>query len=299
MKITVIAENYYQIEQFQKFFRWWVKNNDDKLLISFDCCPLSLFMILYHIKYDDKHNLKYLLAKYMPSYYQTYQILKFFEKNFKKIRNGKIVLFSTYTLITDISEIIEEYESIYREKNNMNHLDDIDLALLDSCNMIYSFLKTYKLEGKDNWIIFNDYQRQSSIIMSKLLQNLARERFHLIIYTNFLNAYYQNLNINGININFKSLVSYWLDRFNMNIIYLLGKEGEYFDFITQQEKKISYKLKQFQYQNTYLQFLPKHQNANIDYLIFKKISVADKIKIELTSTPKEEQQINPDITKYI
>jgi hypothetical protein len=75
MKITVIAENFYQIEEFQKYFRYWVKNCQDNLMISLDCCPISLFIFQYHFKYDDNIDINYLVSRYLPKYYQTNQIM--------------------------------------------------------------------------------------------------------------------------------------------------------------------------------------------------------------------------------
>jgi hypothetical protein len=292
MKITVIGENFYQIEQFQKFFRWWVKYHKEKLMISLDCCPLSLFMLYYHLKYDDKHHIRYLLSKYMPTYYQTNQMTKFLLKNFSRIRKGNIVLFSSYTMVTDINEILDEYESIQKEKNNMNNLDNIDLALLQNCEMINSYLKSYKFEGKDNWMIYNDYQRQSSIVMSKFSQAISREGYHLLIYTNFINAYYNDLILDNTVIKYKSLVSYWLDRFSMEMIYLVGKQGEYLDFISNNNIKINYKPKHFVYQNKYLSYPNKTQNTLVlDFLEFSRIDPADKINMKLVYEPK--LQIEP------
>jgi hypothetical protein len=297
MKLTIIGENFYDIEEFQKFFRWWVKQHEEKLMISFDCCPISLFMLFYHLKYDDKHHIKYLLTKYMPSYYQTYQIAKFIIKNFKRIRKGNIILFSTYTYITENIEILDEFSSIvksqkpsdfYNETMPAAPLDEIDKAMIQNCEMIRTFLKTYKTEEKTIWDAYNDYQKQSSFIMSKFSQTLAKENYHLVIYTNILNAYIDDLNIDGKIINYKSLVRHWVDRFRMDIIYLLGKEGEYINMVDNQTKKIQYKPKHFVYLENEIKFIPfpkKNANAQIDYLIFKNISTADHLVYKLTYEP--------------
>lgn len=295
MKITIIGENFYDTEEFQKFFRWWVKHHEEKLMISLDCCPISLFMLSYHLKYDDKHHIKYLLTKYMPSYYQTNQIAKFIIRNFKRIKNSNIILFSTYTFITDNKEILDEFASIvasqkpnafYNELQSPSPLDDIDKALIQNCEMVKSYLKSYKTEEKSIWDIYNDYQKQSSFIMSKFSQALAKENYHLVIYTNILNAYIDDINIDGKIIPYKSLVRHWIERFRMDIIYLLGKEGEYINMMNNnQTNKIQYKPKHFVYLQNEIKFIPfpnKHQNAQIDYLIFKNILTADHLNYKLT-----------------
>jgi hypothetical protein len=293
MKITIIAENFYQIEEFQKFFRWWIKSHQEKLLVSFDCCPISLFMLSYHLKYDDKHNIKYLISKYLPSYYQTYQIAKFFYKNFNRIRKRNIIIFSTYTFITNNQEILNEYNSIinsnksniyYNEIKSPAPLDNYDNQLINCCEMIKTFLNNYKTLEKNIWDIYNEYQKQSSFIMSKLSQTLANEKFHLVIYTNILNAYIDNLIIDTNIINYKSLVRYWIERFNIDIIYLIGKSGEYIDMITEQTNKIDYKPKHFIYLQNGIKFIPfpqKNPNAIIDYLLFKEIFTADLLNYKL------------------
>jgi hypothetical protein len=294
MRITVIAENFYQIEEFQKFFRWWVKQHQEKLMISLDCCPISLFMLTYHLKYDTKHHIKYLLSKYMPSYYQTYQFAKFLIKNFHRIKKRNIILFSTYTYITDNQEILDEYSSIvgttkpngiYNDIQSEAPLDDYDRAIITNCDMVKTYMKTYKMDEKNVWDIYNDYQKQSSFIMSKFSQALSRDNFHLVIYTNILNAYIEDINLDGRIINYKSLVRHWIERFRMDIIYLLGKEGEYLDIISNQTNKLAYKQKHFVYLSEGIKFIPfphKNQNAVIDYLIFKNILTADQINYKLT-----------------
>jgi hypothetical protein len=282
MKITVLGENYYQIEEFQKYFRVWVKDCiDKKIMISFDCCPLSLFLLSYHIKYDDKININYLVSIYMPKYYQTNQIIKFFKENTKKIKNSNIILFSTFTYVTNIDYILYEFKRIEREqfnpdwegrdirdlKHNLN-LDKIDIALLENCIYITSFIKNYKIDNRTQWEIFNEYQKQSSIIMGKFTKQF--NTYHLLIYTNFINAYLGDVNNNT----FKSLLSYWYDKFSMDIIYLLGKDGNYIDIRTNEEHPNKYKEKHFVYDNIFIPFIEK---SNIKYIIFKKLFTADNI----------------------
>lgn len=274
MKITVIGENFYQIKEFQAFLRIWVRDHDEKLLISFDCCPISLFLVYNHLKYDHQHHIKYLIAKYLPTYYQSEQISKFLIENLKKIKNNKIVLCSSYTNITDIQDFLDEFDNIGRDT-----LDEIDLALINSCNMIRNFMKTYK--EKSSWEMFNDYQKQSSIVLSKLSQELSRYHYHLVIYTNFINAYTNNLIIDNRTINFKSLVSYWADRFTMDIIYLLGKSGKMLDIYEDKEIDFKFKEKHFNYFNNYLPFPDKNKNIITTYAYFKDIVVDDRIKIKL------------------
>lgn len=281
MKITVIGENFYQIEEFQKYFRYWVKNCSDNLMISFDWCPLSLFMLSYHLKYDDKPNLRELIPKYLPKYYQTNQIVKFFKQNYKKLKNGDIIIFSTYTYITDVEVIKEEYTSIKNEllypnregrdirdlRSNMN-VDEIDEGLINNCEMINNFMTTYRYINKDNWTIYNDFQKQSSIVMGQFTKKFSN--YHLLIYTNFINVYLGNINT----VEYKSLVSYWYERFDMKIEYLLGKEGDIIDIRTNKEEPVKYKEKYFVYDNLFLPFIMK---PNIKHIIFKKIFVADNI----------------------
>jgi hypothetical protein len=279
MKITVLGENFYQIEEFQKYFRVWVKEStDQKIMISFDCCPISLFLLSYHIKYDDKINVKYLLSVYMPKYYQTNQIIKFFKENAKKIKNSNIIIFSTFTYITDIEPILEEYKSIEREQFNPDYegrdirdikhdlnLDKMDIALLENCKSIMNFIKNYKTVERTPWEVFNEYQKQSSIIMGKFTKQF--NMYHLLIYTNFINAYLGDINDNK----FKSLLSYWYDKFSMDIIYLVGKEGDYIDIRTNEEHPVKYKEKYMVYDNIFLPFIEK---PNIKYIIFKKLMSA-------------------------
>jgi hypothetical protein len=281
MKITVLAENFYQIEEFQKYFRVWVNDCPDKLIISFDCCPLSLFLLHYHIKYDDKPNIQLLIATYLPKYYQTNQIIKFFKKNYKNIRKDNIIIFSTFTYVTDIEPILEEYKSIEREQYNPDwegrdirdlrhdlNLDKIDLTLLENCKSISTFVKNYKTEERSPWEVYNEYQKQSSIIMAKFTKQY--NSYHLLIYTNFINAYLGDINNN----NFKSLLSYWYDRFSMDIIYLLGKEGNVIDIQTNEEIPLKYKEKHFTYNNIFLPFIEK---PNTKHIIFKNLFTADNI----------------------
>jgi hypothetical protein len=281
MKITVIGENFYQVEEFQKYFRAWVKKCPDNLMISFDCCPISLFMIYYHIKYDDKPELKYIMSTYLPKYYYTNQIGKFLKDNYKKIRKGDMIIFSTYTYITDNEVILEQYNSIKNEYLNPEregrdirdiryemNLDEIDKALINNCEMIKQFLNLYKSIEKKNWTIYNDLQKQSSIVMGQFTKKF--KKYHLLIYTNFINSYLGNIN----NIEYKSMLSYWNNIFQIDIIYLLAKEGDIIDIRTNIKEPLQYKEKYFTYDKLFLPFIMK---SNINHVIFKKIFVADNI----------------------